>query len=144
MEPRQLDKNKERKVLEFDVNGCGCKQKCSALFSTEHYQAARANAAELSWNELNMAVMGLVMALTSCDPLTRKEFNHPPSCTKGAREGTIPPPCTPCVHAYVSVPAWDSKGKFQAIKTTTFLKVSHHGHMDTLVALPPMPWCRGT
>jgi len=67
LEPWQLDKDEERKVLEFVVNGCGCTQKCSALFSIEHYQAARANATEMSWNELNMAVMGQVMALTCCD-----------------------------------------------------------------------------
>ena len=83
-DPRDLDINEEKKVREFCANGCGCSlvkgRPCSFQFSREHYQASRANAAELSWNELNMAVMGQVMALTCCDPLTMNSaiYRHTP------------------------------------------------------------------
>lgn len=76
LEPQPLDREEERKVQEFSVHGCRCRWKCSAQFNTEHYRAARANAAELSWNELNMAVMGQVMALTCCDQLTKHSTVH--------------------------------------------------------------------
>ena len=62
------DLQEARTVDEFCASGCGCMLvkggSCSFQFSKEYYVSARANVAELSWNELNMAVMGQVMALT--------------------------------------------------------------------------------
>lgn len=53
---------------EFCASGCGCMLvkggSCSFQFNKEYYVSARANVAELNWNELNMAVVGEVMALT--------------------------------------------------------------------------------
>jgi len=53
---------------------CGCGRgrladntPCSSQFLPEHYSRVRGNAAELSWGELNMTIMGQVMALTQCD-----------------------------------------------------------------------------
>ena len=43
----------------------GTKGLCSALFSKEHYRTMRADAVALSWNELNMVLIGQVMALTA-------------------------------------------------------------------------------
>ena len=63
-ELRALDKEEEKRVTEFVTNGCGCKGSCSALFSREHYTTMRADASALTWGELNMVVMGEVMALT--------------------------------------------------------------------------------
>ena len=67
-EQRSLDEEEESKVRAFTSSGCGCtllnKGPCSALFSREHYATMRADAAALTWSELNMVVMGEVMALT--------------------------------------------------------------------------------
>ena len=56
--PRPLDLKDERKVQEFCTQGCGCQLikngPCSSLFAAKHYTTIRANAAELSWAELNM------------------------------------------------------------------------------------------
>ena len=53
-------------IMYLIISGCRLVKggPCSLQFSKEHYTSTRANAAELSWNELNMAVMGQVMALT--------------------------------------------------------------------------------
>ena len=69
LEERALDEEEERAITEFVSSGCGCKMgnkgPCSALFSREHYRAMRVDAAALSWNELNMVLIGQVMALTA-------------------------------------------------------------------------------
>jgi len=69
--PRPLDLEKERKVQEFYTQECGCKLikngPCFSLFAAKNYATMQANAAELSWAELNMVVMGQVMALTFLD-----------------------------------------------------------------------------
>jgi len=61
----------ERRVQLFTTTGCGCRlannTPCSSQFSSEHHARVRGNAAELSWNELNMTIMGQVMVLTQCD-----------------------------------------------------------------------------
>ena len=68
---RLVDLKEERKVEEF---ACGCRlfnnQPCSLQFTREYFRSTRANAASLSWNELNMSVMGQIMALTSCGSRT--------------------------------------------------------------------------
>ena len=69
LEEQALDEEEERATTEFVRNGFGCrmgnKGPCSALFSRENYRAMRADAAALSWNELNMVLIGQVMALTA-------------------------------------------------------------------------------
>ena len=64
LEERALDKEEERVITEFVRNHCGCrmgnKGPYSALFSKEHYCTMH-----LSWNELNMVLMGKVIALTA-------------------------------------------------------------------------------
>lgn len=80
VEPRSIDLEEERKIDSFC---CGCTRvkggPCSLQFSKEHYKTTRASAAELSWNELNMAVMGQVMALTDSDPMTSSTSRHTPA-----------------------------------------------------------------
>ena len=67
-------------IQEFCSTGCGCKlvkgRDCSSQFAAEHYQTIRASAAELTWNELNMVLLGQVMALTSCDSQTLNSSVH--------------------------------------------------------------------
>ena len=68
VEPRPVDDEEEEKLREFVQKGCGCTTvnggPCSLQFSLEHYLTMRANCAELSWGELNMALAGQLMALT--------------------------------------------------------------------------------
>ena len=81
-EKRSVDEEEERKLAEFCATGCGCRlvngTACSLQFSLEHFATMRGHAAELSWNELNMAVMGQVMAQTHCDleTLNSSKYRH--------------------------------------------------------------------
>ena len=79
-EKRRVDEEEERKLAEFCATGCGCRlvngTACSHQFSQEHYATTRGHAAELSWNELNMTVMGQVMAHTYCDLQTLNSSRH--------------------------------------------------------------------
>ena len=92
--PRPLDLEK---VQEFCTQGYGCKliknSPCSSLLAAKHYATMRANAAELSWAELNMVVMGQLMAHTClnndilnsskyCHPQKEEERSAPPSLTR--------------------------------------------------------------
>ena len=43
-------------------SGCGCSRRCSSEFSTEHVTTVRASCAELSNSELDMAILGQLMA----------------------------------------------------------------------------------
>ncbi len=88
-----IDQEETKKVEEFCATGCGCRlvkgRPCSFQFSEEHYATTRANAAELSWNELNMAVMGQVMALTFCDPVTLNSTVHRHASTERQKTTTV-------------------------------------------------------
>ena len=80
LEQRPIDAEEERKISEFMESGCGCtmwkKGPCSRMFSREHYQTVRGDAAALSWNELNMTVMGEIMAPTMGSHKYTTIFQH--------------------------------------------------------------------
>ena len=81
-EKRSVDEEEERKLAEFCATVCGCRVAngiaCSLLFSLEHFAIMRGHAAELSWNEHNMAFMGQVMAQTHSDleTLNFSKYRH--------------------------------------------------------------------
>ena len=66
LEERGIDLKEKEKVEEFITSGCGCHlsngKSCSSQYSGEHYQTLRADSAALSWDELNMVLMGQVSA----------------------------------------------------------------------------------
>jgi len=64
---RELDDKENDLVKEFASRDCGCdfgpkKTPCSMRFSVEHYQSLRATFSEMSHDELDLFVMGQVMA----------------------------------------------------------------------------------
>ncbi len=82
MEDRDIDVQEAETVAAFCDQGCGCSlldgAPCSRQFSLQHYKDMRSDTAELSWGELNMALMGQVMALTCCEETVRR-VHHLPS-----------------------------------------------------------------
>ena len=64
LEHRAVDLEEKQKVDDFTSKGCGChlvnNGPCSSQFSREHFEPMRASSAEMSWDQLNMVVMGQV------------------------------------------------------------------------------------
>ena len=63
------ENDEEACIQDFVVKGCGCdigpsRSQCSRLFPIEHYRSIRSTFAELSHDELDLVVMGQVMAHT--------------------------------------------------------------------------------
>ena len=71
---RQLSDLSEQNVVEeFLAVGCCCRKglnntSCSSLFSTEDMSTFRSSCAELSKQELDMIVIGQIVAFTNSDP----------------------------------------------------------------------------
>ena len=103
---RQIDATEEEKIRSFVEQGCGCRLAengpCSRLFTLKYYQEIRNNVAELSWGELNMVLMGEVMALTRCDPTVT--WHH---SSKGREKNTtLLSPWQSSMQEDLSLPAW--------------------------------------
>ena len=93
IEHRDVDRDEKAKVEKSCADGCGYtlanKRPCSSQFSVKQFQEMRGNAAELSWGELNMAVMGQIMALTSCDPVPLNAIKHRHRLKMRERNSTV-------------------------------------------------------
>ena len=78
IEARDIDMEEEDKVTHFCSNGCSCSMKCSFQFSAEHIRLLRANVAQLDRSQVDMMVMGQVMAFTNCSktPLHSSKHRH--------------------------------------------------------------------
>ena len=64
---RDLDVSKEAIIQQYVQHGCKCdlgpnKSPCSTLFPVEHFRSVRCQMAELSHDELDLVVMGQIMA----------------------------------------------------------------------------------
>ena len=64
VEFRDVDWAEVEKVDEFCKTGCGCSMNCATNFSMKHFLLTRGNAQQMHRKELDMAIMGQVMAFT--------------------------------------------------------------------------------
>ena len=81
---RSLDDQEEARVRAFVDRCCECdngpaKTPCSMLFPVEHYRSLRATFAELSHDELDLLVMGQVMAHTFQSPMLQGHHMSTPA-----------------------------------------------------------------
>ena len=76
MEFRDIDLEEQHVVEEFCRNGCGCSMNCVTQFSLKHLLLARANANQMHRSELDMAIMGQVMAFTFCSQVPQNSTRH--------------------------------------------------------------------
>ena len=82
-ETRAVD-DEEKRVKEFIDRGCGCdngpnKSQCSLLFPIEHYRSLRSTFAELNHDELDLIVMGHIMAHTFQSSLLQGHHSYVPT-----------------------------------------------------------------
>ena len=73
---REIDYEDTAKVDEFCRNGCGCSMNCGMQFSVKHYLLTRSNAQQMYRKELDMALMGQVMAFTFCSQVPQNSTKH--------------------------------------------------------------------
>ena len=74
---RAIDLEEESKIDHFYSNTCGCLKACIKQFTHEHVKLTRANAAQLSRSDLDMALLGQVMASTHCSQLQLNVTDDP-------------------------------------------------------------------
>ena len=71
----------ERSISRFTANGCACKHfdggPCCKLFSTSHYREVRDQCRELTRSELDLVVMGQLLALTHSGAMTQAKKHKP-------------------------------------------------------------------
>ena len=81
---RSLDDQEEARVRAFVDKCCECdngpaKTPCSMLFPVEHYRSLRATFTELSHDELDLLIMGQVMAHTYQSPMLQGHHTRTPA-----------------------------------------------------------------
>ena len=77
LEWRQVDDIEKDAVKQFLEKGCGCKRKCSSYFSQQQYEKMRNECTELTHSELDLVLMGEIMAFSSTKEVhTTSTFFH--------------------------------------------------------------------
>ena len=71
------------KCREFSRITCGCTKAkgkpCSTLFNEEHYTDLRAQASFLTWEQLNLVILGSIMATVNTDEFWPSYTGHKPA-----------------------------------------------------------------
>ena len=75
----------EDQLDEFLVRGCCCVSKCYQLFDRAEYERRRDEANELSRDELDMVVLGQIMAFTCTDSVVGPSHKHTPTQRRQTR-----------------------------------------------------------
>ena len=75
---REMDYGDRAKVNDFCRNRCGCSVNFAMQFSVKHYLLTRFNAQQMHQKELDMALMGKVMAFTFCSQVPQNSYRHQP------------------------------------------------------------------
>ena len=75
---RDIDHQDVEKVEDFRRNGCGCSLNCSSNFSLKHYLSTWSDAQQMQRSELDMVLMGQVVAFTYCNevPQNSTQYRH--------------------------------------------------------------------
>ena len=101
---REIDFREVEKVEELCRGGCGCSTNCASAFTKKHYLATRANAQQLERKELDMAVMGQVMAFTFCSQVPEHFKAQAPGQAEREKCICLIPQWIACVQAYLPLP----------------------------------------
>ena len=73
---RPCDTEEEEMVAQFASAGCGCSKKCSSQFSVDYVPDIRAQCYDLTHSELDMVLLGQLMASTNTSEKVVVESGH--------------------------------------------------------------------
>ena len=73
---RPCDTEEEEMVAQFASAGCGCSKKCSSQFSVDYVRDIRAQCYDLTHSELDMVLLGQLMASTNTIEKVVVESGH--------------------------------------------------------------------
>ena len=76
VELRPCDRTEELLVAQFAMEGCGCNNKCSAQFSMVYIRDMRAQCYDLSHGELDLVILGQLVASTNVSDKVVAESGH--------------------------------------------------------------------
>ena len=81
VEDRQLDSDEQDSVCSFVTATCGCNKgsksrQCSQKFTADYILSVRASCAELAGHELDMAIMGQLLACMNTQPVIGPSHRH--------------------------------------------------------------------
>ena len=81
VEDRQLDIDEQDTVCKFVTATCGCNKgsqsrACSLKFTADYILSVRASCAELAHHELDMAIMGQLLACMNSQPVVGPSHHH--------------------------------------------------------------------
>ena len=74
----------EEKVTAFWAKGCGCKRKCSEFFDIDHYRDNIDQCSSLTKDELDLVLLGQIMANISSSSIVGPRSRHAPTPRKTA------------------------------------------------------------
>ena len=89
VEFRDIDFADVEKVDEFCKTGCGCSMNCERNFSMKHFLLTRGNAQQMHRKELDMAIMGQIMAFTFCSEVPQNSTKHRHQLKKRERNTSL-------------------------------------------------------
>ena len=70
------DRNEEEVVAQFIATGCSCVKQCSSQFSKEYIKSVRAHCFDLSHYEVDMVLLGQLIATTNSSRQVVRESRH--------------------------------------------------------------------
>ena len=76
MQLRPCDKTEDVMVAQFASAGCGCSKKCSSQFSLKYIRDMRAECYDLTHTELDMVLLGQLVASTNTSGKVVVESGH--------------------------------------------------------------------
>lgn len=77
--PRTRRPSSEVQLDDFLTRGCRCASRCYKLFDREYYSSTRDEANELTRDELDMVLLGQIMAFVCVDTVVGPSHKHAPT-----------------------------------------------------------------
>ncbi len=84
-QPSSRRKTSDEKLADFLTKGCGCRLECHKFFDAEHYRDVRDQCSTLTREELDLVLLGQIMANIHVCDVVGPQSKHAPSPRQRAR-----------------------------------------------------------